>query len=289
MKIIQEARLNNPPNRLRIKDEKVFMACKSGGVNIFDKENLSLLLNVDSFNAWDVDYKSEEKLLSVADKGTGCLIYSLEEFNSPRKLFHVADYNVETTRFAGRFLLAGGSSGARGVLRVMDIHNSFSVVKEIETGSAILDIHVEKKEVFLSMAKGEVKVLSIPDFHEVGTYHSDAPGSWGLGVSYSGGLIFFSNWKNGVEIIERKSMRRVNIYKPVDAVYQTYPDGKYLYVANAWGGLKIIDISDIGKIKEVHTFKVAHTNILDVEVDEDYVYMVDNGRFRIIKGEKDVS
>ncbi|MBD3286357.1 hypothetical protein GF359_07370 [candidate division WOR-3 bacterium] len=279
------------PNKCAVSGNTVYMAAKGAGLVAIDVSNPSNPAELDRFDnegvIWDVyvdgstayatDNSDAVYILDVSDPAN---IKKLDEINP--------GLDCRGVYVSGGYLYITASTGSDGVFQIYDLADTDSCIFEATfTGNAATEVMVTDKKAYISGGKtwGKLWIYDVSDpanATSLGMFESTRGGG-ALNVYVVGTTAYLSNWDAGLEILDCSDPANITspgYYNPVDAVYEAIVVGDIAYVANSWGGLKIVDLSDPMNPEELVSLDgdvYAHISLLGLDMDDNYVYLPDNG------------
>lgn len=248
---------------LLIQGSYAYVAAKDYGVYIIDISNPEIPVLLKTLNtsgtAWNLALSGD--YLFVADKGNGITVIDI---NNPAQAsivkvidpgIYVADLVVE-----GGWLYAGGGDGTDGYVKILDIsdiQNPVVVGSYQVTGMypACSSLGKNGDYLFYGAANGNLLALNITNPAGIilaDTYYT--PGTaghepWGLGITIdqTNSVLYYSDWGAGlaaVDITQPDNLTEMDIFYTGNGVYDAWLHGSELSVANSWGGVIVLDVSN---------------------------------------------
>lgn len=282
---------------------RIYVAAKTGGVAVYDIAGSQWVQTIATTGeAWDVT--AYHSWLFIADKSGGVPVYDISGV-TPQLLdtinpgFSVDSVAVNSN---GTRLAVGGASGK---LTLYDISNKSSGVPLggsgqthiLSTGKNISSIAIHGSFVFAGDADGVLIPvdLSDPATPVEGTAYqaSAVPGhdAWGLGLTIDrvNNRLYYSDWGAGFIILDVStpaSLVEIGRFMTGDGVYDSAVNGTRAYLANSFGGVAVLDISDPGNIQLVGGSYIKNTVLSGginktvsphgIIYDNNRVYVADN-------------
>lgn len=264
------------------------MAAKDAGlvtIDVSDPKNPAELDRFDNEGViWDVYV--EGSTAYATDNSDAIYILDVSD---PADIKKTAEINpgldCRGVYVSGGYLYVTASTGSDGVLQIYDLADTDTCVFQATfTSNAATEVMVSGNKAYISGGKtlGKLWIYDVSDpanATSLGMFESTRGGG-ALNIYVVGTTAYLSNWDAGLEILDCSdpaNITSLGYYNPVDAVYEAIVVGDIAYVANSWGGLKIVDLSDPLNPEELATVWINHMSLLGLDMDDNYVYLPDNG------------
>ncbi|MCB1202273.1 MAG: hypothetical protein KDK41_16635, partial [Leptospiraceae bacterium] len=249
-----------------------YVAAKTGGLHVINITSGSYVHNIPrgSGETWDVTLYGS--YLFIANRAGGVPVYDISGVNdssAPALVTTITPgFNVDSVAVNadGTRLAVGGASGK---IRLYDISDKASPsalgnnpTHTLSTGKNVASIAIKGNTIFAGDADGKlipIDVSTVGSPSQGTIYESTAiPGknAWGLGITLSKDKdhLYYSNWGAGfiiLDIAAPATPKEIGRFVLGDGVYDSFVDGNRAYLANSFGGVGVVDISDPGNINLV--------------------------------------
>lgn len=291
---------------LLVSGNYVYLAAKTYGVyviDVTDPERPTLKKRIDTAgNAWNLALSGNT--LFVADRENGIAVIDVTDPpNAALSSTVNAGINVYDLAVNGSTVYAVGGDGTDGYLKILDLSTlasplelgSYKITGQYKAGSSCA---YYSNHLYYGAADGRLYAFAVQDPAQIvlqtnSFYDAGTPGHepWGLGITIDSGsgTLYYSDWGAGlvsVDIKDPAAMTKLDGHATGNGVYDSWLSGNRLYIANSWGGLGVLDVSDpsaLGLLNAKYiTYEITKSGFAypgsphGVAVQGDYTYIADN-------------
>ncbi len=236
--------------------------------------------------------------VAVGGKEPGVFVFDISHPESPKLLGHWDDGGtvVHGLFWNGQTLFVSGSDASHGRLLTMELRdNALQRVglfqSDADKGYGRLWVHRDRA--FLPEATGGLRVVDVSDpskprpgaFIRVQGQAGHEAAAKQLVVHDN--TLFMANWGAGMacfDVSEPDNPKHISTlgHKHIPSgasVYSVAVQGSKAYLANGWGCLTEVDVSDPARPRVLREFKFQHTYYLDLALLQNHAVCADKGGF----------
>lgn len=278
-----------------------YVACKEEGVFGVDLKNPAAPVVKGSLAAPGMDARrlstSGDGRLYVAAFGGGLHVYDIRNPNHPLPIAHVSSAlipYVENVLAWGGFAFVVGGDGVNARFAVIDLRvaqprilGAFTLVTAETTN--YMSVGFDGRYAYVGTTKGEVHVLDVSDLGRiarVGEYfcprHDFRPPMVSGIVAFPGRL-FVCDWGAGLVALDTRNPgnpRQYGIFQGgthAANAYHVAVEGNVAYLANGWGGLVAVDISNPVSMRLLYEIVPQQASFVDVAMAGPLALIANNG------------
>ncbi len=214
----------------------------------------------------------------------------------PSEILHTMPADEISNIFVNdQYLFAVGGIGSNGYFGILDKTTgleagNFTNVASDETGRGFQCLNINGNTAFAGTNGGYFYILDITNPASIATharmYQSGTPGHspWLRSISLKNNTAFLADWGAGfisvdVSVLSSPTVLQAftNASDGPDA-YDAEINGNLAYVANGWGGLLVLDVSNPASMALMYEVNPNMSSYLAVSLYGDYALVADNGQ-----------
>jgi len=251
-----------------VKGDYAYLAAKSGGLHVIHWPTGTWIHHIPTQGeSWALEQNGS--YLFLADRLGGGVIFHIDLVGPSQGPLLVSRLNpgfsvdsIGVDQGQSTLVLAG-ARGQMQVYNIQDIHSPLPLGTFVVSSEKNLSaVALLGSYVFAGDADGRLIPIdfSDPGKPKEGTLYRSSTragrDAWALGIHLDEGrkVLSFSNWGAGfiqLDISDPMEPREIGRFSTEDGVYDSLVRGERAYLANGWGGVAVLDLSQEGNIQLV--------------------------------------
>lgn len=275
-----------------------YAGLNQGGIGVINISNPSSAVLVNTLHPVGEIRKVmvQNNVLYAAAYDEGLYAYSLTDPANPTEILHfVPADEISNVYTNDQYIFAAGGISSNGYLGIHDkttgnLIGSFSNSASDETDRGFQSICVSDNTLYAGTNGGYLYIIDISNpaspVQLSRYYHPGTAGHspWLRGITVSGSTVFLSDWGAGFIAVDASIPTSPALLQAFTSgtdgpeAYDAEIVGNTAYVANGWGGMLVINISNPTNMQLLYEVNPTMTSYLGVSIWGNYALLADNGQ-----------